>query len=389
MPNKEIYSRFGLIGNNLDLRENISLEINKDGKIVKINYDTPKRDFELSAKNQNFLMIPGLINSHIHIVDNFAKEMGFNRNLIEVVAPPNGLKHKLLKTTSKETKINGIKNAVLEMLSGGITFFIDFRERGVEGINLLKEALKNLPISNLIFGRFTSATEIEQIFKLADGIGLASYNKISPIMKKELRKFKEEYNKQIACHSAEFSRDKSLVNEIFHDKIIDIVIHGTKYLKEDLELIKKKKISLVLCPRCNGYFGIGFPPIINLIKLKIPISLGTDNLMVNNTDLFEEMRYLYRISRVLGKSDKDIKLTSRELLKMVTINAARIFNLNDKIGSISEGKEANFFMIDLNDPNFYSYKLDHNNIYPIIVQRTKSENIKKTFIKGELVFERK
>ena len=111
--------------------------------------------------------------------------------------------------------------------------------------------------------------------------------------------------------------------------------------------------------------------------------------MVNNTDLFEEMRYLYRISRVLGKSDKDIKLTSRELLKMVTINAARIFNLNDKIGSISEGKEANFFMIDLNDPNFYSYKLDHNNIYPIIVQRTKSENIKKTFIKGELVFERK
>jgi hypothetical protein len=61
MPNKEIYSRFGLIGNNLDLRENISLEINKDGKIVKINYDTPKRDFELSAKNQNFLMIPGLL----------------------------------------------------------------------------------------------------------------------------------------------------------------------------------------------------------------------------------------------------------------------------------------------------------------------------------------
>ncbi len=389
MPNKEIYSRFGLIGNNLDLRENIFLEINKDGKIVKINYDPPKKDFELSAKNQNFLMIPGLINSHIHIVDNFAKEMGFNRNLIEVVAPPNGLKHKLLKTTSKETKINGIKNAVLEMLSGGITFFIDFRERGVEGINLLKEALKNLPISNLIFGRFTSATEIEQIFKLADGIGLASYKKISPIMKKELRKFKEEYNKQIACHSAEFSRDRRVINEIFHDKIIDIVIHGTKYLKEDLELIKKKNISLVLCPRCNGYFGIGFPPIIDIIKLKIPISLGTDNLMVNNTDLFEEMRYLYRISRVLGKSDKDIKLTSRELLKMVTINAARIFNLNDKIGSISEGKEANFFMIDLNDPNFYSYKLDYNNIYPIIVQRTKSENIKKTFIKGELVFERK
>ena len=74
---------------------------------------------------------------------------------------------------------------------------------------------------------------------------------------------------------------------------------------------------------------------------------------------------------------------------MVTINAARNFNLDTKIGSISEGKFADFSLIDLNEPNLYSQNLDNENIYHILTQRTKSENIKKTYIKGEIVFERK
>ena len=110
--------------------------------------------------------------------------------------------------------------------------------------------------------------------------------------------------------------------------------------------------------------------------------------MVNNADLFEELRYLYRISRVLCSYDKNIKLTSKELLKMVTINAAKNFNLENKFGSISEGKSADLFMIDLNAPNFYSFNLESDNIFNLITQRTKSENVKKVFIKGKLVFKR-
>ena len=153
-------------------------------------------------------------------------------------------------------------------------------------------------------------------------------------------------------------------------------------------MIENKK-SLVLCPRCNGYFGIGFPPINEIIKLRIPVSLGTDNLMVNNPDLFEEIRYFYRVSRVLCSYDKELQLTSKDLLKMVTINAAKNFNLENEFGSISKGKFADLFVVDLNYPNLFSSKLDSNNIYNLITQRVKSENIIKTYIKGELVFERK
>lgn len=388
MTDTKISAKYGLIGDNLDLKENISLEINEEGKIIKLDYDNPKEILDISPKNQCFLIVPGFINSHVHIADNFAKEIGFNKDLIEVVAPPNGIKHKLLNSTSKELKLRGIQKAALEMLSNGITSFIDFRERSIEGINLLIEALEHSPINYLVLGRFLSINDVESVFEQADGIGLASYNNISDTIKEKLNEYKIRFKKPIACHVAELKREGKLIKEMFDDNLVDIIIHGTQLIKNDLENIKKKKKSIVLCPRCNGYFGVGFPPITEILKLEIPISLGTDNLMANNVDLFEEMRYLYRISRVLGKNDKDIVLNAKDLLKMVTINAATNFNLSKGFGSISEGKFANFFTINLNDLNFFTDNLDINNLLPLLVQRTKSENIKKTYIRGELVFER-
>ena len=109
--------------------------------------------------------------------------------------------------------------------------------------------------------------------------------------------------------------------------------------------------------------------------------------MVNNTDLFEEIRYLFLITRILGKEKKSIELPPKTLIKMITINAARNFGLENECGSLSQRKDADFLMIDLNDPNFY-FKGEERDIYPILVQRTKSENIKKVFIQGESVFNR-
>ncbi|MFX1419086.1 MAG: amidohydrolase family protein, partial [Promethearchaeota archaeon] len=275
-----------------------------------------------------------------------------------------------------------------EMLSNGITFFIDFREGGIEGINLLKKALTNSAIKCLILGRFMDESEIESVFDLADGVGLSSYKQINATNKKFILSAKKKFKKIIASHCAEKTRNPNLIKEVFNDNLVDIIIHGTKFNKNDLENIIINNKSLVLCPRCNGYFGLGFPPISEIYRLKIPISLGTDNVMVNNTDLFEEIRYFYRISRVLCSHDKNIKITSKDLLKLVTINAAKNFNVDNEYGSISNGKFADFFLIDLCAPNLFSSKLDTNNIYDIITQRAKSENIRKTYIKGELVFER-
>lgn len=382
------HSPYALIGDNLDLKKNVFVEIDNGGIITNISYETPEENLQPLNTNQSTLMIPGFINSHVHIGDSFAKELGFNRELSEIVAPPFGLKHKLLRQTPEEFIITGIKKAILEMLSNGITCFVDFREGGVKGVNLLRKTLNQASINCLIYGRFMDESEIELIFELADGVGLASYDQISMNNKKYVVKSKQGSKKMIACHCAEKIRDPNLLDDIFSDNLVDVIIHGTKLIKKDLVKIQNEEKSLILCPRSNGYFGVGFPPITEILQLGIPISLGTDNIMVNNSDLFEEMRYLYRIFRVLGSYNKSIQLTSKELLKMVTINAAKNFRLESKLGLISRGKAADFFIVDLNSPNLYTNNLNKNNISDIIVQRIKSENIKKTYIKGEVVFER-
>jgi len=388
MPNKTISCEYGLIGNELDLKKDIELIINEEGTIEEITFKELE-DGEIISNERNVsLMVPGFINSHVHIGDAFAKELGFNKDLAEVVAPPYGLKHKLHRQTADDIKIKGIQKAASEMISNGTTFFVDFREEGVEGVKLLKTALNQSPIKYLAFGRYMDESEIESIFDLADGVGLSSYDKVTPHNKRFVVASKEGTNKLMACHVAEKNRDSNILNKIIEDNLVEVIIHGTKFIRPDLEKIKENNISLVLCPRCNGYFGMGFPPMPDILKLGIPISLGTDNLMLNNTNLFEEMRYLYRISRVLCAYNKDIQILSRELLKMVTINAAKIFNLENDIGSISEGKNADFFKIDLSEPNFYVNQLKKDILYPLIVQRTTPENIKNIYINGKLVLER-
>ena len=389
MVKTTIHSNYGLIGVDLKLKKNVIIEIDETGKITNLSFDNIREDDNISIEQPTYLLIPGLINSHIHICDSFAKEQGFNKNLIDVVAPPNGIKHKLLGSTPKKIKMHGIKEAVIDMLANGITLFVDFRENGLDGINLLKDALSDSPINYIILGRFKNLENAEIILKNADGLGFASYNQLSPTTKELIIGLNKQYsNKIIACHDAELSRKEQLFNEIIRDRIIDVIIHGTHYTREDLKKIKERSISLIFCPRCNGYFGSGFPPINCIHDLNIPISLGTDNVMANNIDLFEEMRYLYRISRVLSSNKNHSILSSKDLLKMVSINAAKNLGLGEEFGSISEGKFADFSLLNLSDSNYYTYKLDRESIYNIIVQRTRAENIKKTYIKGEIVYER-
>jgi len=391
MKINRIFSEYGLIGDDLELKKNVLISIDENGRIQNIKSEKPEESLSF-GKNQYSvkLLIPGLINSHVHIGDSFAKEFGYNKNLIEIVAPPDGLKHKLLRSIPKKIKIVGIEHSINEMIRNGITCFNDFREEGIEGVRFLQQVLKSTPIRNLIFGRYNSKEEISQVMKEADGIGLSSYSKVT---KKEIRlleNYKSKFKKQIACHIAEDKRDLNLFEDIMRDKIVDIFIHGTKFQKYELERIKQSNKHLILCPRSNAYFAVGLPPILEINNQKIPVSLGTDNIMVNSPNLFEEMRFTYYSAKILQEINnlQRFSLNPKDLLKMITLNAAKTFNMESSIGSISTGKLADFFTLNLNDINFYVDKLHKDLFHAFIIQRTNPINVKEVYIGGIKVYER-
>ncbi|MBA7691943.1 hypothetical protein ES703_100499 [subsurface metagenome] len=126
MVSKKIFSDFCLVGEDLDLKKNVIIEISKNGIIKGINESEKINNKNPLGKGKTILL-PGFINSHIHIADSIGKEFGLNKPIKDVVSGPNSLKYKLLRETDENLIIKGIREAVNEMLSNGITFFIDFR----------------------------------------------------------------------------------------------------------------------------------------------------------------------------------------------------------------------------------------------------------------------
>src|ERR687892_65758 len=155
-----------LLGRDLTYIESGFIEIGKNGTIIRAgagNYSGTVLDnkTERSGSNDTYnkidseglLIIPGFINAHTHIGDSLAKdilvESGFNAR----VHPVYGAK-KVILEKSKPSHLKILMRAsVISMMKKGIVAFADFREGGLEGLELLKQAISSLPIKCIVFGR--------------------------------------------------------------------------------------------------------------------------------------------------------------------------------------------------------------------------------------------
>ena len=73
-------------------------------KISEQKFKLIQKNIHLSAKEDSFdceglLLIPGLINCHIHIGDSIAKDVTINNTVDERIHPVYGIKTKILKKT--------------------------------------------------------------------------------------------------------------------------------------------------------------------------------------------------------------------------------------------------------------------------------------------------
>ncbi len=271
------------------------------------------------------LIVPSFVNSHTHIGDSFIKDKKIElpKNVEDLVAPPNGLKHKLLRTASKEELINGMEKSILYMIEKGTSCFCDFRENGVNGISLLKTALKNKKkIRPIILSRplelIYDKDEINQLLSISQGVGLSSisdweYSEIEKIAKNAKRK-----GKIVSLHASEVFREDI---DLILDLKPDFLIHMIKATESDLLRLKEENIPVVICPRSNSYYNLKID--LKLMKkIGITLMLGTDNSMLNSPNVLDELKFLLKRSKIFN---------FEELLKMITITPRKVLNLVDCI----------------------------------------------------------
>jgi len=94
-----------------------------------------------------------------------------------------------------------------------------------------------------------------------------------------------------------------------------------KATESDLILVKEEKIPIVLCPRSNDFFSLKTD--FHLLKKSgVDLLLGTDNSMINSSNVLEEVYFLLNKTRVFS---------SEELLNMITYTPRKVLNLDDYI----------------------------------------------------------
>jgi len=125
-----------------------------------------------------------------------------------------------------------------------------------------------------------------------------------------------------------------------------LLIHCVRLGADDIARIAGAGAAVAHCPVANAKLGHGIAPLPELIEAGIRVGLGTDSVGSNNRlDLLEEARTASLLHR--GRLASFDYLTPAELLRMVTLDGARALGLDDRIGSLEPGKDADLCAVSL------------------------------------------
>jgi 5-methylthioadenosine/S-adenosylhomocysteine deaminase len=118
-----------------------------------------------------------------------------------------------------------------------------------------------------------------------------------------------------------------------------LLIHCVKLEASDIDFIAQYDCPVAHCPASNAMLGHGIAPIRELLDAGAVVGLGSDSAASNDRmDMLAEARLAIAFQNArLGRPDA---LPVREALALATIGGARALGLDDRIGSLEVGKDA-------------------------------------------------
>ena len=301
----------------------------RDGIISEFGREQVEADFE-------GIICPRFVNAHVHLGDSAFKDPPF-LPLPELVGP-GGVKFRMLERTGRKMTIEGMRRSLRLMLSSGTYAFADFREGGAAGVAMLQEATQDMPLLASILGRPDPVQA--EIPESCWGLGISSTRDHSPETIAAAMAQARRRGQAVGIHAGEASR-KDIESALALKP--DFLVHMNRAVDADLRQVASRGTSVVVCPRSNLITGVGLPPVAAMTRLGINLAAGTDNVMISSPDMFEEMHLL---ANALLHDD-------RQVFKMCTLNGAKIIGLDQRLGSIQEGKEGRVMVLDKNSDNLW------------------------------------
>ena len=125
-----------------------------------------------------------------------------------------------------------------------------------------------------------------------------------------------------------------------------VAAHMVHLNDEEIELVAKHGVSVAHNPSSNMKLASGIAPIPKMLQAGIAVGIGTDGAASNNKlDMLAETRLAALLAKV-GTLDPT-SVPAATAIRMATLNGARALGIDDKVGSIVAGKQADLIAIDL------------------------------------------
>jgi 5-methylthioadenosine/S-adenosylhomocysteine deaminase len=161
-----------------------------------------------------------------------------------------------------------------------------------------------------------------------------------------------------------------------------LIVHSGWLEPQELAILAKRKPSLVCAPSSslhNGYGNFLFGKLPELIALGVNVAIGSDHASSGIVDMSQEVRLAcccYKETRINPRV-----MPPETGLEMATRNGAKAALLDDRIGSIEVGKEADIVLFDTDRPEWQPL------INPVsnLVYSATGDSVRDVFVAGEHV----
>ncbi len=160
-----------------------------------------------------------------------------------------------------------------------------------------------------------------------------------------------------------------------------IAAHAIYLDEEELDLLAEREVKIVHCPESNMKLGSGMAAVDKMMGKGITVGLGTDGCASNNNlDLFSEMDTAAKLAKV-ASLDPTL-LDARTVLKMATLEGARVIGLEGEIGTIEPGKKADIIIIDAGTPHMTPLY----NPYSQLVYSATGGDVRDVIVDGRILY---
>lgn len=166
------------------------------------------------------------------------------------------------------------------------------------------------------------------------------------------------------------------------------IVHGQTLSDDQLAFMVERGVTFSLTPETEMTQGHGFAITGRLRKLGVQPSLGVDLESAISGDLFGVARAALASQRAMdnadsrattGKLPETSTIHCREALGWITIEGARMLKMDDRIGSLTPGKQADVILIRADDLNMWPV---HDPVTSVVMQ-ANTGNVDTVMVAGE------